>query len=256
MQQQQNLKQPTVALPDKFNGDRKAFRGFINQLRMLFTLNSQIYHSDELKVFTTGTLLSGKALYWFNPIVENPTQYQEIISSFERFLESFSQSFSPINQTRQATNQIRHLRQNRGPASSYASEFRQIASDLRWNEEALKAQYYLGLSDEVKDMLVNFPEVPTLDGLITLSIKCDQRLFERKQTKKQFHAFPAATSVNHSVTTEATPMEIDSMKRQSLTKEERDHRMQNGLCIVCGEPGHFKKDCPKAFQNQLKGQGQ
>ena len=35
-------------------------------------------------------------------------------------------------------------------------------------------------------------------------------------------------------------------KNGKLTREEREHRMKEGLCLYCGEKGHITHDCPKS----------
>ncbi|KAH9247856.1 hypothetical protein BASA81_014539 [Batrachochytrium salamandrivorans] len=60
-------KEPRVCLPDKFDGTRKNFRGFINQLELVFQLQSDRYNTDQKMIATLGTLLTGNALAWYNP---------------------------------------------------------------------------------------------------------------------------------------------------------------------------------------------
>ena len=39
-------------------------------------------------------------------------------------------------------------------------------------------------------------------------------------------------------------------RQPPLTQEERDFRLQNNLCFICGEKDHQRDACPKAFKNQ------
>ena len=64
-----------VSLPERFSGDRNALRGFLNQLELVFTLQATRYPSDSVKIATVGTLLTGKALAWFSPIIENQRKF-------------------------------------------------------------------------------------------------------------------------------------------------------------------------------------
>ncbi|KAH9248660.1 hypothetical protein BASA81_013639 [Batrachochytrium salamandrivorans] len=41
-------------------------------------------------------------------------------------------------------------------------------------------------------------------------------------------------------------MDIDFVRRGSLSLMERDHRVKQGLCLVCGKAGHRKANCPKS----------
>ncbi|KAH9244978.1 hypothetical protein BASA81_017585 [Batrachochytrium salamandrivorans] len=87
-------KEPRVCLPDKFDGTRKHFRGFINQLELVFQLQSD--------------------------------------------------------------------RQGNQSCSVYVASFHQLTADLDWNDSALRAQFYFGLSYEIKDALVHFDTPSTL----------------------------------------------------------------------------------------------
>ena len=67
-------------------------------------------------------------------------------------------------------NQLRH-----------AANFRLIASDIPWDEQALMEQFRLGICSDVKDLLLTFPEDPrSLTEAISRAIRCDNRLFERR----------------------------------------------------------------------------
>mgnify|MGYP000238102550 FL=1 len=57
-------------------------------------------------------------------------------------------------------NKIRRLHQGDHPASVYAADFRLLASDIPWNDQALMEQFRYGLRNDVKDLLLIFPEEP------------------------------------------------------------------------------------------------
>ena len=59
--------EPTISLPDKFNGTRAYLRGFINQIRLMIQLQPQRYANDFSRVGLFGTLLLGPAPAWFAP---------------------------------------------------------------------------------------------------------------------------------------------------------------------------------------------
>ena len=61
---------PKVSLPDKFDGTRSKYRGFVNQLRLIFQLQPDRYPDGRTQVGLLGTLLTGPALSWFAPLLE------------------------------------------------------------------------------------------------------------------------------------------------------------------------------------------
>lgn len=252
---------PKVTLPDKYDGNRSSFRGFVNQLNLLFVLNGPRYPTDRIKIYTVGTLLTGKALAWFNPYLERPEKHTETLRSFDSFMAIFRATFGPVDPAVTAANEIRRLNQGKSSAASYAANFVQLASDLDWNDAALISQFRQGLSGEVKNMLVYHDYPLTLDQAISLAIRCDQRLLEnrldqRSRPSTSFH--PSAVRMTPPpVPVGAVPMDIDvvqvSSRHPPVDEAERQRRRENNLCFRCGNPNHISKYCPLR-QGKVQGQ--
>ena len=96
-------------------------------------------------------------------------------------------------------------------------------------------QFHYGLRNDVKDLLLTFPEEPkSLTEAISRVVRCDNRLFERR-SKRQFQMprarseptyasmvekpFPRE-SYNVSPVNTPTPMEIDTTRRRGPLSEE------------------------------------
>ncbi len=62
--------EPQISLPEKFDGTRLKFRGFISQVRLIMQLHPRRYFDDTTRVGFVGTLLTGTAAAWFAPILE------------------------------------------------------------------------------------------------------------------------------------------------------------------------------------------
>ena len=250
-------REPKVAMPSKFDGDRSAFRGFLNQVKTVFKLQPARYADDPVKIYFIGSLLAGKALSWFNPLMEKPDLYSGQLETYQTLRAFFRASFSEIDPAIQASHKIRKLVQGSQSASAYAADFRLLASDLDWNSNALISQYRYGLSNKIKNMLIYSEEPATLDDIVNLSIRCDNRLAElREEYRGPEYRQPVAPYAPRPAPTPPAPvnppsssdaMEVDTIRRRGpLTPEERTHRFQNGLCLVCGSADHLRKDCPMA----------
>ncbi|KAH6597080.1 hypothetical protein BASA50_004700 [Batrachochytrium salamandrivorans] len=81
--------EPKVSLPDKFDGTRRNFRGFINQLEHVFQLQASRYDTDRKKIAMLGTLLTGNALAWYNPYLEKPDLFRYDLSTWPRFKKNY-----------------------------------------------------------------------------------------------------------------------------------------------------------------------
>ena len=121
-------------------------------------------------------------------------------------------------------------------------------------------QFCYGLRNDVKDLLLTFPEEPkSLIEAISRAVRCDNRLFER-HSERQFQmprarSEPTSASVvakpfpresyNVSPVNTPTPMEIDTTRRRGpLSEEEKQRRRANRLCLYYGGPGHIAVNCP------------
>jgi hypothetical protein len=237
--------QPRMRLPEPFDGNRKMLRGFLNQLRLIWQVQPASYPTDSIKVALLGSLLKGPALQWISPLLETNDSRLNSLSSMITLLES---TFGDPDRSNTASRKIENLQQGRRPVSTYASEFRIIASDLDWNEPAKMYWFHKALNEDVKQLLLSKPKPGNLEDAINNAIEVDNRLFELRSTKNHYRqnpVFPAATSQSTS-----DPMIIDAAFRAAgprgpLTPEERQRRMSSGLCLYCAEAGHIANDCPK-----------
>ena len=103
------------------------------------------YPIDASRVGLVGTLLSGSALAWFAPLLEKESP---LLNNFEEFLSEFKACFGD-------TDNIRTTINNQGDrsASAYAADFRLLASNIPWDDQALMEQFHYGLRNDVKDLL-------------------------------------------------------------------------------------------------------
>ena len=134
--------EPRISLPERFDGTRSQFRGFVNQLRLLFCLQPNHYPTGTSQVGLIGSLLSGAALAWFAPLVEKQSP---LLDDLDDFVREFQATFGEADRTCTATTKICVLRQGSQPASAYVSEIWHLACDLNWGESALIDQFRFGL---------------------------------------------------------------------------------------------------------------
>ena len=100
-----SAKEPRASLPDKFDGNRSKFRGFLNQISLVFTLNPARYANDAAKVATVGTLL----LAWFNPLIEYQTIHADLLNSWPKFKNALTATFGELDQAVLSASKIRKL---------------------------------------------------------------------------------------------------------------------------------------------------
>ena len=154
---------------------------------------------------------------------------------------------------RTSINKIRRLRQGDHPASAYASDFRLLAADIPQDHLTLMEQFRYGLRNDVKDLLLTFPEEPKLlIEAINRAVRCNNRLFEqcseRQLQMPRTRSEPTYASVvaklfaresySASPSNNPAPMEMDTTHRCGpLSEEEKQRRRANLLCRYCGGLG-------------------
>lgn len=250
---------------DYFYGDRTKLKYFITQLITLFSLQPRKYPDPRSQVLYAAMRMKGNAFSWFEPTLTNylrepESRTEETKTIFEKFLNfeaAITLVFGVANEDRAAERLIYQLKQQ-GSAAQYFAQFKQVAAKLKWEPNALKAAYYAGLKDEVKDRMIE--EVPKdYQDMVEKSIEIDNRLYERRMEKggrprnsQRWTGYNGTTSrMNY-----GDPMDLSVMqeKRPSRPKTrgrgghqgnsaEREKRKANNLCYNCGKPGHRARDC-------------
>lgn len=257
-------REPQVPMPEHYSGQPGRLRDFLLAVQTIFEIQLSRFGQDRTKILFVGTLLDGPPLSWFRALREEkpePIQMQSFVS----FCEALVLSFGDPNIVASAQRRLRLCAQGNRPASVFASEFRRIARDTGFNDQALREAFRRNLSSEVKDHLVFTEEPQTLQDLMHLAIKVDTRLFERRSERSQERrhrltfpeaypralppslprAFPPPAVASSSPTLRPSPMEIGSVGRRGpLSEDEKARRRRNNLCLYCGEPGHIAIACP------------
>ena len=211
-----------------------------------------------------GRLLSGTAFAWFAPFLEKNFA---LLNNFEEFISKFKACFGDTDSIRIAINKIRRLRQSEWPASAYSADFHLLSTNIPWDDQALMEQFHFGLRNNVKDLLLAFPEEPkSLTEAISHTVRCDNRLFKwhsecqfqmlRTRSQPTYASIVAKPFPRKSFITSPkntpTPMEIDTTRRYGpLSEEEKQRRRTNRLCLYCSGPGHIVVNCPHRLNRQV-----
>lgn len=166
--------------------------------------------------------------------------------------------------------------------NNYLVKFNENATKVGWDDNSLMFQFYRGLPDRLKDQFSHHGKPELLTEMKTKAQEYDARYWARKEEKRRdSHNRPShhsstpksdhsshnsnknQSSHNSSSTPSSNPRSDNQKASQSgfsskpkhpnthLNKEgklsdvERKRRMDNKLCVICGESGHFRNNCPK-----------
>ena len=96
---------------------------------------------------------------WFAPLDETSLP---LLENFPAFQKEFEATFGDTDHRRTTLTKLYSLHQGKRPISVYASEFRQVACDVQWDNQALCNHFYWGLRNDVNNLLLNFWEPTSL----------------------------------------------------------------------------------------------
>ena len=118
----------------------------------------------------------------------------------------------------------------------------------------MRGAFTRGLNEQIRDELASRDKPADLSSLVSLAIRIDGRLRQRRQRAGRSQQPPASRALTSPFTTAATPAtsspvaapeeEPMQLGRARLTPAERQRRMAAGLCVYCGKAGHFLASCP------------
>ncbi|XP_053330022.1 protein LDOC1 [Spea bombifrons] len=229
--------------PPRYGGDPTTCRGFLNQCAIQFELMPYMFPSDRARVGYMISLLTDRALAWASPLWQKESP---LINDYRDFVATMQRIFDMPGREATASASLMSLQQGSRSLSDYAIEFRTIAAELGWNNEALVAAFMHGLSDKLKDELAAREMPEDLEDLILFISRIDLRLRQRQSQKEKQRKPPIrlAPRFSNSTPQSLDPEEPMQLGATSLTEQEKSHRRSEGLCLYCGGRGHFARYCP------------
>jgi len=250
-----------VPPPRKFSGkdENYTIEQFRIQLELYFLNCGGIFQSDSQKVHFILSLLEGPALSYVTPYIGTLETDDEPVWFYapELLFQELERVFGTPYKKRQDEYLLSKLRQE-GDITKYVTQFKILSANIEWNEPALAFAFRNGLSNEIQDELARGEDPKNLKELMNKSIEIYQRFNSRRKEKSwRSFDFPKGKSTNKpqnqgsqgssssaSKSSGPEPMELDAVKPKKLTKEEREQRIKDGVCLYCGKKGHFARECP------------
>lgn len=234
--------------PDKYDGAQGVCRSFLTQCSLVFQNQPVAYATDHARIAYIVSLLRGPALEWASAVWAQQTP---ACACADLFIREFQLVFDHPVRGQDAAHRLLQIRQGARSVAEYAVEFRSLAVESGWNKEALVPAFHRGLHEGIQDELAAREDIVDLEPLISLAIRIDSRLRERRRRKPGGPGLDAERQRGATWSATATvpyeePMEVGLT---ALSVEEREKRRREHRCLYCGRPGHGRRDCPFRPEN-------
>lgn len=260
------VKEPKIGEPPTFDGKPAEFHSFLHHCRLYLDMRFQTFTTDRTKVaYVLSRLRSGPS-EWGQALIESQSP---LLRDYEAFLDKLASIYENKERKVQLGAKLARMTQT-GSASAFAADFTAVCDILNINEASRLALFPLKLKEGVQKALALLPADKTFDALVERAIRIDNSQFshkshdnrQRNQQSKPSESRPSAGNSQQrspasgsglgkpSSSSSSSPRQ--SEPRPSLTQEEKDRRIQDGLCLYCGEKGHFKKMCKKWLAAQAR----
>jgi len=236
-----------ATLKDGFAGDRRYFKGFLAKIELLFMIYPDRFVDDESKVVYIISRLYGTAMNWAATLIEN---MDPCLGNYEEFIERMKSVFGNNDATFVANHRLRTIKQKRiGDIQHYIMEFNRYADDSSWNEEAKMDAFLDGLQDQIATRILEmFPGPRSLFAMQTIASRIDSRI----SNHRNFNNLTNRQNNNNSNTRNNFKRNAGKKPFQSkpnkthgpLSKEEKERRRKENLCLYCGSTDHQLDNCP------------
>ena len=161
---------------ESFDGSNIPCHHFIFRLRIQFALNPDCFQTEEIKVLYMFSLMKGAAFEWASKMFESNVP---LLKDFALASQTLLSIFEEPDRVRRVENELTTLCQGSDPVSTYACKFRQLAVNVRFNEEYLIFRFRIGLCEAVRDMFDDQDWPSSLRDAMTLAIRIDDGLKEK-----------------------------------------------------------------------------
>ncbi|XP_058514620.1 retrotransposon Gag-like protein 3 [Ochotona princeps] len=236
------LEVATVPLeyPLAFSGDAQKLPEFLIQLSAYVRVRGHLYPTEAALVSFVGNCFSGDAGRWFRPFLDIQSP---LLEQFESFLQVLQDAFDNPENMEDINHFIRQLCQGEDPVHRAATHFCVISRELSGDESTLSIRFQESLLSSIRDEVSRRNSAAGMSDLVIRYISTEEKLSGKPDLN------PSGQSSSDEGDRPELPLPANqagqaASNRPHLSEAERARRREGHLCLYCGHPGHFARDCP------------
>ena len=210
---------------------------------------------DDQKVDFAVTFLRGSAALWWQAQCREVSEgTRQPVAGWVDFKDEFRATFSPVDASKIARDQLRGLQQAKSVAE-YTDRFRTLVLQIpdMSSAEGLD-RFVAGLKPHIRER-VEIEDPKQLSKAMHIAQRMDtihSRSLQRS-SNASFSQTSASAATPQAVTDSATPMELGAMRPQppnqrrfpaKLKPGDRQRFRDQDRCFRCRQVGHWHADCP------------
>jgi hypothetical protein len=247
-------REPKVADPPIFSGDRDQVQSFIRSVRTCFALApSRFPVGEEVRriLFALGFIQGGTAGTWatnaanalLDPNVPNP------YATFQDFQDAFERAFGALDRAQKARTDLAALKMKPGDTvEGFTTSFEALAIHTGYNEPALIEIYRSGLLIRIVEKIYSDSngQLPAdLAAWKTKARHLDNLYHELKALQlRNPHNPAAAPRVNRAPAPRSTTVAPAALPASDAMDVD-GHRRNSIRCYNCNKFGHIARNCPE-----------
>lgn len=248
--------------PAPFNGSEKdtakrtsLFRTWRTKVAIRWGLRSTEFGTEKARILYAAALLEGPAadgvINGVQKVADSDDPEDWPWATGKDFLDHLADKYATLDLAADAENKLRDLYQGGRFANfnDFLTELINLADMCGWDDVTRVRALREKMNQEMRTAFRYQADVPATNEFskwVKLAQKLAVNIENDHRKNKSFQGYGQNNGGNRPQNQGADKgdaMDIDGMRINRVSQEERDRRAAKGLCYRCGQPGHIGRDC-------------